>query len=98
MGDRSVGRGLTPNIDLHDLIKRDAVLAPVVELLVRLEACAGIWRAFIERAPAGAAEGVVAHQSSPRLDRRMRRSPKLMEPISIRLESDVKPSFKRCRG
>ena len=30
--DRGVGAGLAPNIDLHDFIKRDATLAPVIEL------------------------------------------------------------------
>src|SRR5215471_12823212 len=28
---RSVDNGLPPNIDLHDLVERDAVLAPTVE-------------------------------------------------------------------
>jgi hypothetical protein len=34
--------GPTPNIDLHDLIERDAVLAAVAELGRAVEACAAI--------------------------------------------------------
>ena len=60
--------GLPANIDLHDLIERDSVLAPIVELG---GACGGMRRhlpRFLQRAPvvqvgrdAGAAEGMVAH-------------------------------------